>query len=201
MAERGGGTPPTTYTRGHVKARRKNTAAHSMPPQRVLELGSADFDEIFQHAVTMELLTESQLDAFTDDIASGQASELELLSEWAPRVSVVAKDRGNQLFAQKDVQGARDSYELAIRCDSKNRSACCNLALMYLKLNFPDQAALAANTALTLTDKTKPFDSIYWKARYRRGLAFEALGKLEYCLLYTSPSPRDRQKSRMPSSA
>ena len=25
--------------------------------------------------------------------------------------------------------------------------------------------------------------------------------RLEYCLLYTSPSPRDRQKSRMPSSA
>ena len=24
---------------------------------------------------------------------------------------------------------------------------------------------------------------------------------LEFCLLYTSPSPRDRQKSRMPSSA
>ena len=27
------------------------------------------------------------------------------------------------------------------------------------------------------------------------------LGGLEICLLYTSPSPRDRQKSRMPSSA
>ena len=27
------------------------------------------------------------------------------------------------------------------------------------------------------------------------------LDKLIYCLLYTSPSPRDRQKSRMPSSA
>ena len=26
-------------------------------------------------------------------------------------------------------------------------------------------------------------------------------GDLKYCLLYTSPSPRDRQKSRMPSSA
>ena len=26
-------------------------------------------------------------------------------------------------------------------------------------------------------------------------------GLLYYCLLYTSPSPRDRQKSRMPSSA
>ena len=27
------------------------------------------------------------------------------------------------------------------------------------------------------------------------------LDKLKVCLLYTSPSPRDRQKSRMPSSA
>ena len=26
-------------------------------------------------------------------------------------------------------------------------------------------------------------------------------GELYFCLLYTSPSPRDRQKSRMPSSA
>ena len=26
-------------------------------------------------------------------------------------------------------------------------------------------------------------------------------GKTRFCLLYTSPSPRDRQKSRMPSSA
>ena len=26
-------------------------------------------------------------------------------------------------------------------------------------------------------------------------------GKANFCLLYTSPSPRDRQKSRMPSSA
>ena len=26
-------------------------------------------------------------------------------------------------------------------------------------------------------------------------------GKIDVCLLYTSPSPRDRQKSRMPSSA
>ena len=29
----------------------------------------------------------------------------------------------------------------------------------------------------------------------------EHLGQLVTCLLYTSPSPRDRQKSRMPSSA
>ena len=29
----------------------------------------------------------------------------------------------------------------------------------------------------------------------------DSIGSLSICLLYTSPSPRDRQKSRMPSSA
>ena len=33
------------------------------------------------------------------------------------------------------------------------------------------------------------------------GHAFKAAPHLKDCLLYTSPSPRDRQKSRMPSSA
>ena len=31
--------------------------------------------------------------------------------------------------------------------------------------------------------------------------ALNILGGMDTCLLYTSPSPRDRQKSRMPSSA
>ena len=33
------------------------------------------------------------------------------------------------------------------------------------------------------------------------GTSNAVLDKLRHCLLYTSPSPRDRQKSRMPSSA
>ena len=34
------------------------------------------------------------------------------------------------------------------------------------------------------------------------GAVFDAVEQAKYrCLLYTSPSPRDRQKSRMPSSA
>ena len=32
-------------------------------------------------------------------------------------------------------------------------------------------------------------------------LYYDSLGLITPCLLYTSPSPRDRQKSRMPSSA
>ena len=39
----------------------------------------------------------------------------------------------------------------------------------------------------------------------KEGFAFRTtdstLNTSNYCLLYTSPSPRDRQKSRMPSSA
>ena len=35
-----------------------------------------------------------------------------------------------------------------------------------------------------------------WLARFSKNI-----DNLEFCLLYTSPSPRDRQKSRMPSSA
>ena len=35
----------------------------------------------------------------------------------------------------------------------------------------------------------------------KTGVEMEALMAVNICLLYTSPSPRDRQKSRMPSSA
>ena len=42
-------------------------------------------------------------------------------------------------------------------------------------------------------------DHCHLNTRY--GYADEALEQLKSCLLYTSPSPRDRQKSRMPSSA
>eukprot|EP01015_Nassula_variabilis_P004687 TRINITY_DN13286_c0_g1_i1.p2 TRINITY_DN13286_c0_g1~~TRINITY_DN13286_c0_g1_i1.p2 ORF type:complete len:172 (+),score=37.06 TRINITY_DN13286_c0_g1_i1:64-579(+) len=48
---------------------------------------------------------------------------------------------------------------------------------------------------LTLIIRTKIFDLVYEKF----GLHEDAT--LNSCLLYTSPSPRDRQKSRMPSSA
>ena len=39
-------------------------------------------------------------------------------------------------------------------------------------------------------------DAAAWQARL-----IEPLARTQACLLYTSPSPRDRQKSRMPSSA
>ena len=41
--------------------------------------------------------------------------------------------------------------------------------------------------------------AVWWNFRLADGLVTVAL--CNSCLLYTSPSPRDRQKSRMPSSA
>ena len=45
-------------------------------------------------------------------------------------------------------------------------------------------------------DGLKDFDNMEIRRHYTEDDAI-----MDYCLLYTSPSPRDRQKSRMPSSA
>ena len=56
----------------------------------------------------------------------------------------------------------------------------------------------------TATESAKPPSSLAARFAAKEALA-KALGApagmLWLCLLYTSPSPRDRQKSRMPSSA
>ena len=43
-------------------------------------------------------------------------------------------------------------------------------------------------------------ESMYWLTGYDT-FGYVFFQTLIFCLLYTSPSPRDRQKSRMPSSA
>ena len=53
--------------------------------------------------------------------------------------------------------------------------------------------------AVQLTEKQKAKYTYGVLERQFRNLFTKAAGKS--CLLYTSPSPRDRQKSRMPSSA
>ena len=57
-----------------------------------------------------------------------------------------------------------------------------------------------------ILSKNQTIHSINWKD-FPKGIYFYKIensgieGKIMICLLYTSPSPRDRQKSRMPSSA
>ena len=53
----------------------------------------------------------------------------------------------------------------------------------------------------TLRCKDSDSDSIYCLANVYLAILYYVTGQYQTCLLYTSPSPRDRQKSRMPSSA
>ena len=64
------------------------------------------------------------------------------------------------------------------------------MLLMELGKKEKEPEGIQDNTAAIKTDTRKT------------RLTLEQLSKLrKLCLLYTSPSPRDRQKSRMPSSA
>ena len=60
-------------------------------------------------------------------------------------------------------------------------------------------------SAIKCYDKAIDINPDYAKAHFNLGNAYHEQGELDEsitsCLLYTSPSPRDRQKSRMPSSA
>ena len=69
-------------------------------------------------------------------------------------------------------------------------------------------AALAAETSEFTISNVTDFHGYWEETKYVPGAAHlkcavdeAAAGKTHVCLLYTSPSPRDRQKSRMPSSA
>ena len=55
------------------------------------------------------------------------------------------------------------------------------------------------NYSVGLYTARKPLNATYEKIR--KVILTNLEGLLQSCLLYTSPSPRDRQKSRMPSSA
>ena len=65
---------------------------------------------------------------------------------------------------------------------------------LYLVMNLASKGQL-----YTLLKKSTRFDQ-RTTAQYMREI-ISAVKYLHSCLLYTSPSPRDRQKSRMPSSA
>ena len=66
------------------------------------------------------------------------------------------------------------------------------------KSDLADSVQIALDAADTATGVTEEFNSI--KEQFEV-VNIQAKRIHQSCLLYTSPSPRDRQKSRMPSSA
>ena len=65
-----------------------------------------------------------------------------------------------------------------------------------MHLHYGDMTDTASITSII--NKIKPHEIYNLAAQSHVGVSFE---QPEYCLLYTSPSPRDRSLSRMPSSA
>ena len=65
--------------------------------------------------------------------------------------------------------------------------------------NFSREVKSIDKSFLKHGDVTVKVD--YSDLNFKDGMILKNGGRLVNCLLYTSPSPRDRQKSRMPSSA
>ena len=63
---------------------------------------------------------------------------------------------------------------------------------------LPGGGAMHLNDAIACEKRITPIPCHHEQAC---GIAAEAYGRTHPCLLYTSPSPRDRTRSRMPSSA
>ena len=57
------------------------------------------------------------------------------------------------------------------------------------------------NERFGISKNNRPDGTLVWLHGTSVGESVAALALANSCLLYTSPSPRDRQKSRMPSSA
>ena len=69
-----------------------------------------------------------------------------------------------------------------------------------LEIKFKDKS-IADVLDMTVDEGCEYFENISNIKTKLLTLKKVGLGYIKICLLYTSPSPRDRQKSRMPSSA
>ena len=102
--------------------------------------------------------------------------------------------QGNDAFKTQDYERAYELYQksVSLRPDAK---AYSNLAATLCKLGKYEEAATAAKRSTVV-------DSKWGKGWWRRGVVADLLKQTaSACLLYTSPSPRDMRRSRMPSSA
>ena len=84
--------------------------------------------------------------------------------------------------------------------DKNNESA------LLLRMNKEEQVSVLQEIGFTSVNENTPASDIAKYIRWAGGLLDLSFATIRIedgvnCLLYTSPSPRDRQKSRMPSSA
>src|SRR5664280_3065794 len=114
-----------------------------------------------------------------------------------------------------DFEGAEQKIKAALKIDPDNQYILRNAGRFYTKLGRKDESILLCNRAIQ-NDPYNPTTLVYLALAYfyadriteamatlnrYHELEYKGLSWLYYCLLYTSPSPRDRTRSRMPSSA
>ena len=89
--------------------------------------------------------------------------------------------------------------------DTSNPAITAQSPSTFIPLRRTSQCNQHPGCATLYLDSSAASEDLFDTARRRLESAIGTLSVLdlldETCLLYTSPSPRDRQKSRMPSSA
>ena len=127
------------------------------------------------------------------------------LSHWsadADRVKMMMAPHSpvNDKFTFEDYEGASNGRDFLItgHCTLFTKASHLNDPFEYLASAWKwESKDTTITTRIAATYKHNVWIQIlekYWKV-------FRRVGQPYGCLLYTSPSPRDRQKSRMPSSA
>ena len=105
-------------------------------------------------------------------------------------------------FSEKEKVG--QSLQVAVRVSDENSFTFTNDAVSAVSLNQPIPARYLTASVVPTTIVLRAQISYQQaaKAASKKKSIEESTQKYpNTCLLYTSPSPRDRQKSRMPSSA
>ena len=113
-------------------------------------------------------------------------------------MKVVALERGNHLSPANDfaVPNIRDELRYVIRHELMQNAARDTLTI---RNNVSQEALPMRRLGSFLPGEGVGGSATHWSGHTWRWTDMEF--KIRSCLLYTSPSPRDRQKSRMPSSA
>ena len=92
-----------------------------------------------------------------------------------------------------------DNSTVAFTLSEAQTTASCIVSINGV-VQLPTTAYAVSGTTLTFTEAPLAADAIEVR-KLTTTSTITSLANANGCLLYTSPSPRDRQKSRMPSSA
>ena len=126
-----------------------------------------------------------------------------IMQVWDHAITTVGKARGEKKLIKELVKMVDDDmepntpYSLVYGSDTTVRDELAEE--LTKKVGYPPVYQFQIGAAIAINAGPRVVGAIFETARKK--IAKEEKSKEKNCLLYTSPSPRDRQKSRMPSSA